>query len=76
MASRSHGHARARLQQLYRPASRSSVEVRDRGDQILTSDQATAVPDNEIYRLDRRIFRTEITLVISPISHVVLLPTD
>ena len=44
--------------------------------QILTSDQAIAVLDNELYSLDSRIFKREITPVISYTSHVVLLLND
>ena len=41
---------------------------------IQTIDQTAAEPEDELYSLDSRIFKRDITPVISHIFHVVLLP--
>ena len=46
------------------------------GIKIHTSDQTTAEPDDELYSLDSRILKIEITSVVLHVTQVVLLPKD
>ena len=52
-------------------AEKENTELR-----MQASDQTAAELDDELYSLASRIFKREITTVISHISHVVLLPKD
>ena len=69
-ASWSHAHAPARLLQVQIPSSRPSLD-KQTGSKIQASNLTIAEPNDELYSLDSRILKREITPGKSHISSIV-----